>query len=219
VNTDPSDVANEAAEQTPDAADANESGGRGPRTRSVLPAGGGNLLLAGLFAAGLGAVYLLSLRDGPATASAAQKQVDLKVTSALQAMEAAPAQPAKKASSLLKTFYNETRKRQIPLAQVAGNPFRFAPLSGASTPQTPKAQDKRPAVAAQQEGLARALRALDTLRLESVVMGGHGGMAMISRNMLSRGQSIEGWTIVQIQPRAVLLRWRDQTRWLHMDNQ
>ena len=180
----------------------------------------GNVLLAVLFVAGIGCVYLLSLRNGPARASAQQKDEELKVETALTQIRVRSAQPpagrAANTNVLVDTFYYETRQRQIPAEELPDNPFEFTlPAAKQSLPvSVPSEEGESNAVGAKR--LSEALDAVQQLKLQSVLAGTGGATAMISNNLLTEGQSIAGWTITKIEGRQVMLTWGDQTYTLKM---
>jgi hypothetical protein len=177
----------------------------------------GNTPLVVMFAVALVGVYLLSLRQGPATASAQEQADDGQVQLALAAWQART-EAAKKAGGsardLVNTFYYETKQRQIPLDRLAGNPFEFR--TPAATPLLPLAETHEAQPATQDSSHVDALSAVKELRLQSVLAGPHGATAMISNNILTEGQDICGWTIIKIEPESVTLKWNDQTVELKM---
>jgi hypothetical protein len=180
----------------------------------------GNLLLAVLFVAGIGCVYMLSLRHGPARASAQQKDQELKVESALTQLRVSSARAATGGSVdtgvLVDTFYYETRQRQIPADEMPGNPFEFKlPADNQPVPVAGRAgESESNAVGARR--LSEAVNAVRQLKLQSILMGANGATAMISNNLLSEGQTIAGWTVKKIESRQVVLTWNDQTYELRM---
>jgi hypothetical protein len=174
----------------------------------------GNLLLAALFAAGIVGVYLLSLRNGPAVASAQEQDNEAAVATALSELKveaARQAKPSDKALALVDTFYYETRQRQVPLEHLAGNPFEYKPR--ASENPSPLSAAATDAGEAPVENLrsTEAMAAVRQLKLQSVLTGPHGATAMISNNLLTEGQAIQGWTVAKIDPREVTLTWKDQS--------
>jgi hypothetical protein len=178
----------------------------------------GNAPLAILFAAALAGVYLLSLRPGPATASAQDQAEDGQVEMALaqwQARAEVAEKSAGPARELVNTFYYETQQRQIPPGRLAANPFEFkTPTSAPAAPLASAAESEPPNGDATPDG--GPLNAVKELRLQSVLAGPHGAMAMISNNILTEGQVIRGWTIIKIEPELVTLKWQDQTVELKM---
>jgi len=55
------------------------------------------------------------------------------------------------------------------------------------------------------------------LRLQSVLVGRQTA-AMVSNNLLTTGQTINGWTVSRIEPREVELTWKDQKYVLELLN-
>ena len=194
-------------------------GGRfGPGKLRALCGGGGNLLLVGLFAAGIACVYFLSLRGGPTKASAEQVAAESKVDIALQQLDlVAGAGERDKAQAVVDAFYYEAKQRQIPLADLKRNAFVFEPAGrtgiSRANPADPSFKRPDPSAVAQSE----ALDAVRRLRLQSVMAGPRGATAMVSNNLLAEGQSINGWTVVKIKPTEVVLQWNDQQYVLKMD--
>ena len=177
----------------------------------------GNTPLVVMFAAALAGVYVLSLRQGPSTASAQDEAEDGQVELALAAWQArteATKKAGGSAHDLVNTFYYETKQRQIPLERLVGNPYEFK--VPAATPLLPLAETSQLQTAPEESPQGDALSAVKELRLQSVLAGPHGATAMISNNILTEGQVIRGWTIVKIDPESVLLRWNDQTVELKM---
>jgi hypothetical protein len=179
----------------------------------------GNMPLVVLFAAGIVCVYLLSLRQGPARASAQQQADEMRVESALVQLRVradGTKTPAGSAAAMVETFYYETRQRQIPPDQLVGNPFEFKlPRNESPKPvATPPTGSEEPLGDVTRFG--DALAAVKQLRLQSVLSGPYGATAMISNNLLTEGQVICGWTVSKIQPQSVILMWKDQTYELKM---
>ena len=176
---------------------------------------GANLLLAALFAAGIGGVYLLSLRQGPAEASAQERQTEVQVDTALARLSAGSVAQTK-AKVLVDAFYYQASQRQIPVEDLWGNPFLFTPPQRPE-PTTKPADEKpkRPIPGENPSGpdpLAEARK----LSLQSVLMGTDGRKAMISNNLLGEGQVIRGWTVQTIESRTVVLAREGKTYILKM---
>ena len=175
----------------------------------------GNAPLAVLFAAGIACVYLVSLRGGPAVASAQQRAEETHVQAVLAEWRARwerdKSRPGSRA--LAETFYYETKQRQMPLDGQKGNPFAFKAPPGV-VPEPVATPEPPPGVPA--NNYADALAAAKQLRLQSVLAGPHGATAMISNNILTQGQVIAGWTIQKIEPESVTLVWQDKVFELSM---
>jgi len=191
----------------------------GPRAGLAKPTGKGpvalgNFVLAGLFVAAIGCLYLLSLRGGPQEASADQRQAEARVDAALVQMNAASSARAGKdeTTTVVDTFYYEAKQRQIPIETIAGNAFIYHPPGATQDEQAlnPNPEDQPDPQRAQE------LAEVRQLKLQSVLMGPQGARAMISNNVLAKGQTISGWTIESIKPREVLLSREGQTYLLQM---
>jgi len=176
---------------------------------------GANLLLVALFAVGIGGVYLLSLRQGPAEASAQERQTEVQVDTALARLSATSGVQAK-AKTLVDAFYYQASQRQIPVEDLWGNPFQYTPPRRPEATKKPEDKGpKRPAAGERPSGpdpLAEARK----LSLQSVLKGTDGSKAMISNNLLAEGQMIRGWTVQTIEPRKVVLTREGKTFVLKM---
>jgi hypothetical protein len=185
--------------------------------RSVL--GKGNLLLACLFAAGIGCIYLLRLGGGPQIASAQQQMNQSQVDSVLTAIGSPAGAKDVSASSVVAAFYTQASQRQLPLDGLAINPFVYQPppskpMTPSSTTQPAAADDLAGKSAAQ--ALEVQMQAAKSLTLQSVLMGKGGATAVISNNLLTEGQTIRGWTISRIGAKEVVLTWKEQSYTLKM---
>ena len=172
----------------------------------------GNLMLGGLFLAGIAGVYLLSLRNSPANASAEESTAEAQVDSALSMLsKARPSSPDRQnAPDIVNSFYYAAVQRQIPLDRLKGNPFVFRPPHGVAPTTKPVEAKSAPVEDEGAKELSEAMVAVRDLRLQSVLIGKSGATAIISNNLLSEGQTIQGWTVSKIQAREVLLMWKDQ---------
>ncbi len=168
--------------------------------------GGGNLVLVGLFIAGILCVYFLSIRKGPSEASAEQLNAEAKVDVALHHIREEAGDRAgrpSEAMAVVKTFYHETGARQIPVSKLNGNPFVFKPPGHEDSAATDTRESGSSGL--DSPAYVQSLGAVDRLRLQSILKGPNGAIAMISNNLLTVGQTIEGWKVVKIHPREVIL--------------
>lgn len=170
---------------------------------------GGNLLIAAVFAASLLGLYIYSVSQGPQKASAQEQLVEAQVNSAILTIRAiSQAGPmGRSANKVVEAFYYEARQRQVPIEKLSGNPFVFIPPE----PTEPKVVEVEIPQEAnlQEKELSDALAEVKNLKLQSVMLGSSNAIAMISNNLLSVGQEINGWTVVSIAPRKVVLSWKD----------
>jgi len=188
-----------------DANPAKQSGASG-RRRGLpkLSLLNGNLGLLAMFAAGIGAIYLLSLRTGPASASAETKSAELQVDDALTRLSKGDSTTVK-ASTVVSTFYLQARQRQIPVEHLVQNPFVFR-LPVVAPIMTAKVE--KPVVETPPDELM-ALEEVRNLRLQSIMQGSGGATAMITNNLLTEGQKIRGWTVKKIDADQVLLTFQE----------
>jgi len=181
----------------------------------------GNLLLAGLFAAGIACVYLLSLSGGPEKASAETQRAEKEVQVAIAMMNDPKSLAMGKAQGIVDSFYYEARQRQVPLKDLAGNPsiYREPEATEPKVIETPGGVTvPDPAVEAANRNAAEMMEIGRKLRLQSVLKGPGGTAAMIDNNVLTAGQTISGWTVESIQAHRVVLRWKDRTLELEMEH-
>jgi hypothetical protein len=189
--------------------------GRSPRRRRQTQAVRSNVFLVGLFLAGAAGVYGLSLRKGPAPAlaSAEQRLVEQQVDSAIlrlsrdpKTVTSAPA-AGRVTRELLRNFYEQAVQRQVPLKKLRKNPFFYVRAAAVVTGPTTSPAPEGPSLPPGGGGSASIQAALAALRLQSVIMGrgGEGSAAIISNNLLTVGQSIEGFLLKSIGPESVVL--------------
>ncbi len=181
------------------------------RKRQLPPA---TFLLAGLFGAGIVFLYLLSLNVGPKIASEEEKTVEAKVDAALLQLGAASSQQGQdsETAALINTFYYEAKQRQIPLEQLASNPFIYQPpglhLEGKTLVDPTQANTTTSNQKIRKEEMLQAAR---SLKLQSVLMSEKSPKALISNNLVTEGQTINGWMVKSIDTRQVELIWKDET--------
>ncbi len=195
------------------------AGEGGPTLHSVgrIIFGKGNVLLACLFAAGIGCVYLLRLSGGPQTASAQQQINESQVNAVLTAISA-PGGKDTSAASVVAAFYTQASQRQLPLEALGANPFIYQPPQAKTIAPAATQPVISESVAAKNtaQALDTQIQAAKALTLQSVLTGAAGATAVISNNLLTEGQTIRGWTISKIGSKEVVLTWKEQTFVLKM---
>ncbi len=167
-----------------------------------------NLVLGGLFVTAVAVIAVLHFKAGPQSAQAASTGNDAQMDTLLSALTQAKNDcRSSTAQSIVKRFYCEAKQRQVPPDQLAGNPFRMV------LPKAPPPREETPPPAApvdpEAQSLSAALDELRDLTLQSVLTGSSGATAVISNNVLTVGQKICGWTVVEITPRQVVLQWKN----------
>ena len=175
-----------------------------------------NMLLIGVFAAGILGVYVLGLREPPQTASCEQQVSDISAEIKLEDLvKNNPADETKprKGMGIVDTFYYQARQRQIPIEALVGNPF-VSRSPRLAVPVAPKPKTK--GNERESDSLTEAIKRVKELKLQSVMVGSDATTAIVSGGLLTEGQQILGWTVVQIGPRRVVLMWRDHKYVLEM---
>lgn len=172
---------------------------------------GANLILAGLFAAGLATVYLLSLRGGPEENVGALTPQELRVSSALEKF-GGPQEQTTKAKNIIKSFYFDSKQRQIARNELSGDPFVVQEIE----PEEPEQIVPKTVAPRVDTAKAAALSAVKELKLQSILSGRGGQIAMIGNELLRKGDKVVGWTITSIEPTRVVLQWRDQQHVLYI---
>jgi hypothetical protein len=176
-----------------------------------------NLVLAALFIAGVAVIALLHLKAGPQPALAGSAAGDTQMDTLLAELTQVKNDcRSATANAVINRFYCEARQRQVPPEQLLGNPFRME-LPEAPPPEAPV---KEPSHAAapnpEAVALAEALENIRGLELQSVLTGSSGATAVVSNNVLTVGQNVGGWTVVEIAPKKVVLEWKSHRHILTM---
>ena len=183
-----------------------------------------NVIMGLLFAAAGGGLYFLSLQSSPAEASAEQRMLESTVDSALMRLREAPEDgggySGRITQDLLEGFSDRIIACQVPLKSLEKNPFAFVAPEGQTkavvktAPKRTKKPEKTPEQISREQAMAR----LEKLHLQSVMMGRDGGgVAVISNNLLSVGQRIDGFTVERIDSNSVVLSWRSEKFTLRME--
>ena len=175
-----------------------------------------NMLLIGVFAAGTVCVYVLGLRELPQVTSGEQAPAQIRVETRLKSLgKSDPTSGVKpgEGMAVVDTFYHQAKHRQIPIKALLRNPF-VSRSPRLLTPSVPKAATKREE--AKSKSLKEAIERVKKLKLQSVLVGSGGTIAVISGHVVTVGQEIQGWTVIQIESRWVALSWREQRFVLRM---
>ncbi len=183
-----------------------------------------NIVLAALLIAGGVTVYVLSPHGGPAEVTAEEKLIEINVDTAILRLKGAPAvgpkghATAKVTKGLLESFSEQIVRQQVPLAKLSKNPFIFvrpAVMTVSAAKQVKKSTE--PKNEAEEVTHEQAAEMLSKLTLQTVMMGSK-QVAIISDNLLSVGEKIEMFTVKRIDPKMVVLTWKDSEFELKMES-
>jgi len=165
-----------------------------------------SLVLFGIILLGLGGYYFMYVRTGPKTAAAAAASAE--AASAEQTIRSFLAngdqnvksmqQTIKNTEQIVQQFKNDPSARQIPLSDLATNPFQFVPLR-ASNPTDDSGHQF-------QLDKEAAIRIIESLQLQSTVVNGNRNACMINNTLYAEGQQVEGMTIEKITSSTVIFR-------------
>ena len=177
-----------------------------------------NLILIGMFAAGLGGVYLLSMRGAPEAANANDRAVEQQVSSFISEQGASPKPSAgKNTKKIVEAFYNYTSRHQVPLNELQGNPFQFRDPSATGAPAKVEKVVPTAAELAVRKQKADIEAEFARLKLQSIMTSPRGATAIINSNFLSTGQRCGSFTVGKISAREVELKWNQDTFMLRIE--
>jgi len=155
----------------------------------------------------LAATYFTFLRNGPQQASAAFDHTDSTVTNRTVSsfLTSAPASVKWMEKTLASTekvvqqFSAAPAVKQIPLAALKSNPFRGTSVIAA--PGGPSAARRR-----MEDQRESALRAVEGLQLQSVLVNDKNRSCLINNGLYVEGQSVDQFVIERITTGSVIIR-------------
>ena len=205
-----------------DGAGADELGGAGAADLTSALAGGGDaqyvvdqrkslgtgtFIMIGLVLACAGGTYLMYHRSNAKVAAAAPEQQQAEQTIS-QFLSPGNKDNVKQMRDLLDgtqkvvdQFMAETGRRQVPVDQLATNPFRLSALKPAVASEEVSAATAARLRAEQER---KVLEAAEALNLQTI-MRGRRKACMINNTMFTEGQQVDGFTIEAINPQSVIL--------------
>lgn len=164
------------------------------------------LAMIGLFVAGAAVVGILSMRSGPAPATANDQAAEEQVNSFIARTEGQNEQlkDFKDTKEVVDRFYNYASSHQVPVDDLKANPFVFGdpkkPRGG--TVPSPKPNDDMRLAASQRRKLHSEF---DKLNLQSIMMSPRGGTAIINNNFVAEGHKVGSFTVTKVHAHSVEL--------------
>ena len=165
----------------------------------------------GMFAviiAAMGGMYFMHQRSGPAKADAADvrsTQVIKQFMSEKEKNFTLMQEMIKNTEAVVKQFTSYPSVKQIPLTDLHGNPFRITPVK--PDENTAKARAEKEAKERAAAEASAFKKAVENLRLQSIVTSGSRKACMINNTLYMAGQTIEAdgvsLTIEKIAPNRV----------------
>lgn len=166
----------------------------------------GSVAMFLLLAAGVGAMYLMYVRGGPGKANAsmtAQTQAaDATIHGFLNSNDANQAtleRSLRNTEKIVQQFLNYPGARQVPLKQLAGNPFREV---SADAPDADSEATKR--LREQKQG--DLLKEAQALRLQSIIHSDSARACLIDNTLYREGQVVGGFIIERINSDGVIVK-------------
>jgi hypothetical protein len=169
------------------------------------------ILVAILVAIGLVCLMFMIRKSQPQAASAKQAKTDeTKIEAAISRLTGVRSEMAGRMDAIVKKFYEFSDVFQVKVSELSKNPFEVEGL-------TMKGLKDQGAAGEDPQAQAELLRRqkmqekAGTLKLLSIMRSDSGHSCMINDRILQQGQTIEGFTILQIGSNFVELAWSDGT--------
>ena len=169
------------------------------------------LLLASVFLAGLGLIFVLGKQAGPRSASAEQQTREAQIEAALGelASHAGKGDGKVKDTDSLVRLFQDNRAPRDSAADAAGDPFAIV---SAKKPDT-VAEAAVPATIedpAEQQRYRKVAETIAALKVQSIMYSKRGGAAMINNKLAEVGSKFGDLVVSQIDQDRVILSFADK---------
>ena len=167
----------------------------------------GTLAVGGLIVACAAGVYFMYLRNGPSAANASSETTAQASTTITQFLSSDVENVEKMKQMLRDTekavqqFKTHPGKSQVPLDALRTNPFRQV-----GTELGEKAEEKAAAEAAKKRR-EETLKAVQGLKVQSIIAGGSRKAVMINNRMYQEGEEVDRFVVDKIKPGSVIVRF------------
>jgi hypothetical protein len=164
------------------------------------------LYLLLLIAVGGGGMYYMYKRQGPASASASTPEAAKAAETVQSFLSSGPdnikamQMMLKDTEKFVKQFNEYPSVKQTPLSALATNPFRFAPKTSSPDADAEAAKKKR------EDEKTAALKASESLVLQSIITSGSRKACMINNAMYTEGQQVDQFVVETIEPHRVIVK-------------
>jgi hypothetical protein len=164
------------------------------------------LYLLLLIAVGGGGMYYMYKRQGPASASASTPEVAKATETVNTFLSSGPnnikamQMMLKDTEKFVKQFLEYPSVKQTPLSALVTNPFRFAAKASSPDADADAAKKKR------EEEKTAALKASESLMLQSIITSGSRKACMINNALYREGQQIDQFVVEKIEPHRVVVK-------------
>jgi hypothetical protein len=104
--------------------------------------------------------------------------------------------------SVVQQFLSYPSMTQVPLKDLKSNPFRVGPATSDKPTGADEAKEKKK----REEERVAALKAVQGLQLQSVVVSDSRKACMVNNTLYTEGQQVDAFTIEKIGPNSVIVR-------------
>ena len=164
------------------------------------------LYLLLVLAVGGGGMYYMYKRQGPATATASTPEAAKAAETVNTFLSSGPSNikamqmMLKDTEKFVKQFLEYPSVKQTPLSALVTNPFRFAPKAANADADADAAKKKR------EDEKQAALKASESLMLQSIITSGSRKACMINNALYLEGQQVDQFTVEKIEPHRVIVK-------------
>jgi len=163
------------------------------------PGRNAGMLMIAFVMIGVGVIYFMRARGGPATVTASTE-----VQKADALIKGFDGNQVRKMEELLKTTEKVVKqwdvdKNATPDKELASNPFKFVSPTDHGPSTDPNAKDKEKAKAQTQ-----FLEGLDNMKVQYIMVSAFAKTAMINNKLVQEGQEVDGFAIEKITPQEVI---------------
>ena len=148
-------------------------------------------------------VGLMYLRNGPQSAGAATGPENAAVVDAFLGNSDEHVTMMRKSlqstDKVVEDFRNYAKRPQVPLSKLRANPFKESEANRPATAGSPQGNNH------QQQERAEAMKAAESLQLQSVLRGPHDA-CLINNSLVEQGQQVNGFTVELVKNDSVVVR-------------
>jgi hypothetical protein len=166
---------------------------------AAKPGRNAGMLMIAFVMIGVGVIYFMRARGGPAKA-----QASAEVTKADSLIKSFDGTQVKKMQDLLRStekvvdIMNQDRSKSMPDTKVEVNPFKYVSPNQPTNTGDPNAKDK-----ARERAKVKFIEGLGNLKVQYLMVSAFAKTAMINNRLVQEGQEVEGFTIDKITPSLV----------------
>jgi hypothetical protein len=160
------------------------------------------MLMVAFVMIGVGVIYFMRARGGPAQAAASAElsKADREITTFIKDRDQIRkmTEMIKNTAEVVDQFGRYGEAAQVSVDQLQGNPFVYVsqhqPTAKPGNPDGPREDAKR-----------IFLEELSAIRVQYLMVSSVAKTAMINNKLIKEGQEVEGFMVVQISPTEVIL--------------